>query len=335
MNSLLVILGFQISVGIVEIIIFQIGAVILGFAIHFFWTSRKTIHPSAAEPSVLADASINHGDEWRIKFYEETEARDKAEKQFKREIDSYKDNENILSIELEEVKKELKHLREVAQSQPTVTPQEMQAGEYLTQLKLAQTNLLEHNQSVGRLLEQIDLLKEAERKQIDTQKVNEDLNTELRELKKSLNEKEGEIKQIRQQHILQREMNVRLDKAYDDFNSLQEKMTKLESYLTKPENRAFEYDELQQSYFKLTKEFDEIKLKQLSMLEENQRLSRLLADSEDKLRESNFQRQQLYKKVSFLEELNRDLQQLAEHNKKLENQLRRLGELENLMMKGR
>jgi Tfp pilus assembly protein PilO len=69
------------------------------------------------------------------------------------------------------------------------------------------------------------------------------------------------------------------------------------------------------------------------MLEENQRLSRVLADAEDKLRESNFQRQQLLKKVGFLEELNKDLQQVAEHNKKLENQLRRLSEIENMMLK--
>jgi chromosome segregation ATPase len=331
MNSLLVILGFQISVGIVEIVIFQIGAVILGFSIHFFWTSRKSMPQSVAEPSVLADASINNGDEWRIKYYEEIEAREKLEKQLRRELDGFKDNESILTIELEEVKKELKRLQE---NPPAAATPEGQTGEYLAQLRMAQDHLYEHNQSIGRLLEQIDMLKEAERKHLDTQRLNESLHAEMRELKKTLHDRESEIKQMRQQHLLTREMTDRLDKAYDDFNTLQEKMTKLESYLTKPENRTFEYEELQQSYFKLTKEFDEIKLKQLSMLEENQRLSRLLADSEDKLRESNFQRQQLIKKVGFLEELNKDLQQLAEHNKKLENQLRRLGELENLLMKG-
>ena len=37
------------------------------------------------------------------------------------------------------------------------------------------------------------------------------------------------------------------------------------------------------------------------------------------------------KKVGFLEELNNDLQQVAEHNKKLENQLRRIGEIEAML----
>ena len=126
-------------------------------------------------------------------------------------------------------------------------------------------------------------------------------------------------------------MHDRLDKAYGEFNYLQDKIQKVETHLVQPQNRNFEFDELQQSYFKLTKDFDEMKLKYLSMMEENQRLTRLLADAEDKLRESNFQRQQLMKKVSFLEELNNDLQQVTETNKKLENQLRRIGEIEAML----
>lgn len=46
----------------------------------------------------------------------------------------------------------------------------------------------------------------------------------------------------------------------------------------------------------MTKELDEFKLKYLHLLEENQRLTRSVADLDDKLRETNFQRQQLQKK---------------------------------------
>ena len=60
---------------------------------------------------------------------------------------------------------------------------------------------------------------------------------------------------------------------------------------------------------------------------------RILGDTEDKLRESNFQRQQLQKKTAFLEELNKDLQEVSEHNKKLESQLRRISEMESLLAK--
>ena len=52
---------------------------------------------------------------------------------------------------------------------------------------------------------------------------------------------------------------------------------------------------------------------------------------EDKLREANFQRQQLQKRVSYLEELNNDLHVVSDTNKKLESQLKRMGELESFI----
>ena len=53
--------------------------------------------------------------------------------------------------------------------------------------------------------------------------------------------------------------------------------------------------------------------------------------SEEKLKEANFQRQQLQKKISYLEELSRDMAAMSEANKSLENQIRRIGELESLL----
>ena len=167
----------------------------------------------------------------------------------------------------------------------------MPTEEYLLQLKTAHENLLQHNQHINRLLEQINMLKESEKKFGDMQRTNEELVFQLREIKKTLLDKESEIKQIKQQQALSYEVKERLDKAYGEFNLVQEKIQKVESYLVQPHSRNYEFDELQQSYFKLTKEFDEIKLRYISLMEENQRLTRLLSDTEDKLRESNFQRQ--------------------------------------------
>src|SRR5690349_13812234 len=112
MSSFVVILGFQISVSIVEILIFQVGAIILGFSIHFFWTSHKTPPPSNAEKPVLAGSSLNPGNEWRLKYVEEVEARQKLEKQMRRDLETTRDNESFLVIELEEAKKEIKRLEE-------------------------------------------------------------------------------------------------------------------------------------------------------------------------------------------------------------------------------
>ena len=295
----------------------------LGFAIHFFITSKKNIKV-AEEPE---SNKISEADEWRLKYYEEVDMHEKRQDKMRAEIEESRENEKQLEEELLEMRSEARRLLQEQSTRPAEIP----ALDYLEQLSQAQHNLFEHNHNISRLLEQIDVLKDTEQKHLDSLRTIDSLNAQLRELRKTLTDKEAEIKQTRQQQSLSKEMHDRLDKAYGEFNYLQDKIQKVETHLVQPQNRNFEFDELQQSYFKLTKDFDEMKLKYLSMMEENQRLTRLLADAEDKLRESNFQRQQLMKKVGFLEELNNDLQQVTEHNKKLENQLRRIGEIEAML----
>jgi hypothetical protein len=64
---------------------------------------------------------------------------------------------------------------------------------------------------------------------------------------------------------------------------------------------------------------------------EHQQLSLQMDETSDRLRDANFQRQQLQKRVSYLEELNNDLHVVADANKKLEGQLRKIGELESML----
>src|SRR6202012_6258560 len=148
-----------------------------------------------------------------------------------------------------------------------------------------------------------------------------------------LNEKETEISNLGHQQKLAEEMGQRLDKVYAEYNTLQDKLQKLQGYLTQPYNRGSDYEGLKEAYFKLGKEHDEMKLKYISIREENQRLTRILGDPEEKLKEAHFQRLQYQKRSAFLEELNHDLQEIAEHNKKIESQLRRVTDMENLLAK--
>ena len=275
-----------------------------------------------------SDFNINEADEWRLKYYEQVDIHEKMQQRMRREVDDAVENEKLMQIEVEELKKELKLLREKPEEIVTATPLE-----YMNQLVSAQEGLTDHNEIINRLLEQVNLFRQSEKRLIETQSVNESLQEQSRELQHKLTSSENELREIRQERTLANELQSRLKKAYEDFTIVQEKISKLEGYIAKPQMKGFEYEELQQAYFRLTKEFDEIKGKQLSMLEENQRLSRLLSDAEDKLRESNFVRQQLSKKVTFLDELNTDLQQLASQNKKIEMQLRRISEIEQLLMK--
>jgi len=334
MNYLLpVILGYQMYVGVMEIIVFLLGGIVLGFFIHFFLVSRKTMSFKlpVPEPPIIANAAFDNAEEWRLKYYEEIELQEKVQMQLRRELDSVRDNEELLTIEVEELHKELKRRHEtpVVVAKPA-TSQEEQSEEYLVRLQRTQEGLIEQNQQITLLLDQIELLKQTEFKHIDTIKANEELNARMNEILTVLADKDARILELEQQQLLSVEMEERLQNAYEEFNAIREKLSKVEN-LSNPPSRQYEFEELQQTHFKLIREFDEYKQKHLGLLEENQRLSRLLADTEEKLRESNFQRQQLQKKIAFLEELNRDLQQLSEHNKKLENQLRRMSEIEVML----
>ncbi|HLK30241.1 MAG TPA: hypothetical protein VKT28_16790 [Puia sp.] len=337
MNTLLLILGFQLAVGIPEIIIALLVALVLGFSISFFWNSKKNIN---VEQSTEPDG-ISENDNWKLKYYNDMDMQERAQQQLRERLAETRENEQILTIEVEELRKEIDDLEEKVNSRPIpqavaeVAAQAKQgpdAADYLSQLKSAQANLLEHNSTVNRLVEQIETLKESESKYNTLLKEKELLATQLAEAQKHLNEKENEVNQIRQQQRLSEEMNDRLGKAYSEFSILQDKLQKLQTNLSQPQKGA-DYEQLHESYFKLTKDFDEARQKQIALWEENQRLSRILSDTEDKLREANFQRLQFQKKVAFLEELNNDLQQVSEHNKKLDSQLRRISEMEALLSK--
>ena len=333
MNTLLI-LGFQLTVGIPEIIIALAVALVLGFSISFFWNAKKNININqATEPD-----SIGENDNWKLKYYNDMDMQERAQQQLRERLAETRENEQILTIEVEELRKEIDDFESRLSAMPTPQPvaeakSSPSAGfDYLTELKSAQEHLVENNNTVSRLVGQIELLKESESKYSTLLKENEDLIAHVSDLKKHLTEKENEVNQIRQQQRLGEEMNERLNKAYSEFSVLQEKLQKLQTNLTQPQKGA-DYEQLHESYFKLTKDFDEARQKQIGLWEENQRLSRILSDTEDKLREANFQRLQFQKKISFLEELNNDLQQVSEHNKKLDSQLRRIGEMEALLSK--
>jgi hypothetical protein len=322
-------------VGVMEIIVFLLGGVALGFFIHFFMVSRRTLSINIRpEPPIIADAAFQNTDEWRVKYYEDMEMQEKVQMQLRRDLDTVRDNEELLTIEVEELHKELKRRHDTPPpTQPAVVHTGSQEGlseEYLMRLQKTQVSLAEQNQQVTLLLDQIELLKQTEYRHIDTLKANEELNARLNDMLTLISNKDSRIHELEQSQLLTEEMEERMQKAYEEFNAIREKMSKVEN-LSNPPSRQYELEELQKTHFKLIREFDEYKQKHLDLLEENQRLSRLLLDTEEKLRESNFQRQQLQKKITFLEELNRDLQQISEHNKKLENQLRRMSEIEVML----
>jgi hypothetical protein len=350
LNNLNIILGLELTMGLPVIIICELGALVLGFTIHFVWNSKKSLHIN--DPS--QNAGISEDDNWKLKYYNDMDMQERSQQQLRERLSQLQETEQILTIELEENRKELeseRHELDILRAQleevemklapaddETGQPEETQtqpdyAGNYLLQLKSAQENLIEHNGQIQRLLEQTRFVEDSERKTRELMQLNEELNARLRDSGQLLAEKEAEISNLRHQQKLSEEMSQRLDKVYEEYNTLQDKLQKLQAYLTQPYNRGTDYEGLKEAYFKLGKEHDEMKLKYISIREENQRITRILGDTEEKLKEANFQRMQYQKRSAFLEELNHDLQEIAEHNKKIESQLRRVTDMENLLVK--
>lgn len=324
----------EIRVSVPEIIMFQVGALVLGFVIHYFWNMR---HGSQFDQQLDVEKYERDAHDWRMKYYNILESQKESGEHLQKELDHARDNERILLEELDEVKALNKELMQKQREMPVaaspVASDDVTPAEYLAQLKSAQDNLLQHNQNISKLLEQVELLEKVEQKHQTTLQQNQFLNDQLMNLRRSLQEKETELNTIREQTILTQEMKNRLETAYDEFNEIQSKLMKVEQQLSVPQANALKYDELEEANHLLSVELNDLRLKYRDVVEENSRLSQESTELESKLKEANMQRQQLHKRNEFLEELNKDLQQVSDHNKKLESQLSRLSEIEIMLAK--
>lgn len=322
-----------LSLSVIEVIILMLGAITLGITIHFFIVSRKSLKDVTSDVTGKLNKELEI---WKLKYFNDTESRDKELEQLRKRVTDAEENTDIFSIEAEELRivnkklqSEIENLRKTVV--PAAAPVATDKPDYMEQLRRAQSSLLEHNEKINQLLGQIDIVKETEERQQEIIKTNEELSFQVEELQFSLSQKEKEILNIRQKEHLTTEMNAMLDSAYSEFNVLQSKMQKLEQQVSGSRRISLEYEELKESHHKLAHDFDEQKQKFAAYADENRQLKISLSESEDQLREKEFQRQQLQKRVGYLEELNNDMQAMVDANKKLEGQLKRIGELESML----
>lgn len=151
------------------------------------------------------------------------------------------------------------------------------------------------------------------------------------ELRRQLERKEIEIRELRQQVELNHKLQTHFEDVQAGYEELQSKVQKMEQQAWQAAEIAMKVDSLEQENEQLeqTVHKKEEKIRELSV--ENGRLHELLNETEDKLSEANLQRQQLNKKVQFLEEINSDIQQMSDANRKLRSELRRVAELESML----
>ena len=315
----------SISLSIFEITILFISAIVVGFVINLFFSSRKSNKKEETETKKSVSSGI---DEWKIRYLKEAEIKDKEINDLKNRLHDSNEDKRIHEIEIEELKSQVRRLNLDIQNSKTEKPAVQTRTDYYEQLRQAQQSLLDHNAKISQLLEQVDVIKETEEKSQEILRSNEELSMQIKDLRYMLGEKEDEINQIKQKEHLTKEMTAMLDNAYGEFNLLQTKIQKLESQISSSKMVNIEYEDLKEGYYKVVRELDEQKNKTNHYLQESQALQIELEKVQDKLSESNQQRQQLQKKVAYLEELNNDLHQMTEANKKLETQIKRLGELE-------
>jgi len=323
-------LAASLTLSVVEIILLLFGAIILGVTIHFFIASNKSLKATTAE---MEKTSLAH-DEWKLRYFNDMETKDKEILAIREKLLEAEENVKIFSMETQEMFRQKRALEmELASMQkavPHYTEKERPA-DYLEQLRQAQNSLIEQNQKINQLLENIDVIKEKEEMQREILRSNEELAAQVGNMRAQLTEKENEINHIRQKEHLTSEMKSMLDSTYHEFNTLQGKILKLESQLNSSKRMNMEYEDMKEAHSRMSRDFEEHKTKVNALTNENQQLQIQLADVEDKLREANFQRQQLQKRTAYLEELNSDLQVVSDTNKKLESQLRRVGELESML----
>ena len=322
-----------INISVFEIVMFQIGALVLGFVIHYFWNMR---HGSQFDNDIDVEKFEKEAHDWRMKYYNTLEQQKESGEHLSKDLLQARENEQLLVDEIEELKELIQELKQrpqqvIVETVSTSPVAEVSPAEYLAQLKSAQDHLLQHNQNISKLLNQVDLLEKVEQKHQESLQQNQYLTEQLQLLRRSLTEKEGELNNIRQQTVLTQEMKNRLETAYDEFNEIQSKLMKVEQQLAAPQTHSLHNDELEEANHMLSVELNDMRTKQRELVEENSRLSQHVIEMESKLKESNLQRQQLSKRNDFLEELNKDLQQVSDHNKKLESQLSRLSEIEAML----
>lgn len=298
----------NLTLSILDIILLVFFAIVLGITIHFFITSRRNLKSTFTEPK-KNEQDLN---EWKMKYFNDVEIKDKELSSLRQQLEEAEENSKIYLIEAEESKKQNKKLQQELEAARKATPQ-LSSGShadkinYYEQLRQAQNSLIEHNEKINQLLSNIDIIKETEEKQKEILKDNEELYNQIEDLRSMLSQKEQEINNTRQKAHLSKEMTSMLDNAYLEFNTPQEKIQKLESQVNSSKNINLEYEDLKEEHIKMSRDFEEQRTRLNALSSENRELQSLLAEAEDKFKDAHFHRQQLQKRVSYLEELNNDL----------------------------
>ena len=307
-----------VNLTLFEIIILQLGGIILGITIYFFWTSHKTLSETLKQSKSKLQIAP------KKPFLERIGLNIITLDDLQQKVSQLK-NKPVAEVL---IKKSPVSEVLVKKSSPVPSVPESMDTSTINSIKDA---LLRQQQTLNVLMTKIGSFENNTHDQKDLLEENEKLEKKIEKLELQLDAKEGEIKRVKQQELVAQQMASRIDEVYKEFDVLQQKMASLEKQAGRANALALELEDVKQESEKLHKELERKQEKLEEMIAESQRLHTTLSTTEDKLAEANMQRQQLQKKVQFLQDVNNDMQHVSESNQKLQNELRRIGELESML----
>jgi predicted nucleic acid-binding Zn-ribbon protein len=291
-----------IQLSITEVIILSVLCIISATALYFFWVSRRSLQRLLKQ------------EERRIKlanagnFSNET-----AGKELKKKATPYSgplfSNNTVKSPNLK--------LSKLWDSLPS--GDEVPQPKSSAQLRRAIEDF--YDPSIGRP----DYEDKANKEKIAALKI------EVETLQQSLEEKAAEVQKVKQQFAATQKIAARMDDVYKEYDLLQQRIADLETQAGRANAYAIELEDAKETAIQLKKDLVRKQAKLQDMIAESSQLHQQLSETEDKLEEANLHRKQLMKKVQFLESINGEFQQVTDNNKKLQNELRRIGELESML----
>jgi chromosome segregation ATPase len=297
----------SINLSLLEIAVLLAGAIVLGFAVYFFITSRRSLKETIEK--------TNQKVTLRPGFYNSPTSVPSSIQ------------ERIVTKEPQHPKKaQAKTYEESPPEYIPIKTKQTPKEESIDDLK---QTIQQQQKLLNSFLKQVEEIENEGREELELQ--NKHLEKEIGNLEARLEKKQAELEEVKQQASMAERMADKIEEVYQEFELLQSKMASLEKQANRANNLALELEDTRQSYEQVHKDLQRKTEKLEETYTENQRLQQLMNTMEDKLAEANLQRQQLHKKVQFLQDLNTDLQTVSDTNKKLQTELRRIGELESML----
>jgi len=287
----------------IEIGILFFASTIFALAVHFFVTTRRS-----------------------LKQYIQPERRVRKEKNQTTPA-TLKDRE-VQLLQLQERVQQVKQrpVEEQRQEAPAAEKGDLSKDQMILSLK---QTVAQQQKLLNGFLRKVEEMEDNGKEELRLE--NEDLRTEIKKLEELVDTKAAEAESLQQQVATAQSMVARIDEIYGEFETLQVRMRELEEQARHANSLETELEEARESFEAARKDLLRKQEKLEQVLNENAELKNQLHEIEDKLSEANRQRLQLQKKVQFLQDLNDDMHNMTEANKKLQNELRRIGELESML----